>query len=262
MHIIASVPLFPHDPTFPTFYKFSAMRFVTASFDAATVSAELGEQTPRSEQILFVLGVIGDKALPRAASFKPSPRWIAHAHSGFSHGTLAISNEVFHQRLFSLLDKVNALTTLVPVSPSFDKVSPNDALDIVRRWVEHPDFKNTPCEWRPMEVNDALDVQVYEWRYSRNWNMQEEGSMMRSQGSYNVLCKSSPVLAHTAPLLTIHHFGRYHGEPTRDARSKPAHQRLPRGEDDGSNEVPYLLHPLRSVLLVRSLPTTYQRTVR
>ena len=207
MHIVATVPVYKSSPQSPSFYKFTSMDFVTSAFDEVTIAAESeGETTTRVEQILFVLGMTGQKAPPRRSAFKPSPRWIAHASTGFSHGTFAISKFIFRDRLFALLARVNALTTLVPVSPSYNMQTDEN---VVQQWALHPDFKDRECRWIPIETGDGLDAQTYEWKYSRDWRLQEEGTLLR-KGEYLVLCACGFVHALKMPCLTRFIFIRFH----------------------------------------------------
>ena len=206
MHIVATVPVYKHTPPqSSSFYKFTSMDFVTSAFDEVTIAAESeGETTTRVEQILFVLGMTGEKVPPHRSAFKPSPRWIAHASTGFSHGTFAISRFIFRDRLFALLGRVNALTTLVPVSPSYNMQTGEK---VVQQWALHPDFKDQECKWRLIQARDGLDAQTHEWKYSREWRVQEEGTLLR-KGGYQVRCASGYVLSWK--LLCISNYLRHH----------------------------------------------------
>ena len=185
LHVIATVPVYKYSPQSPSFYKFTRMSFVTSAFDEATIAAKSeGKTTTRVEQILFVLGMTGEKVLPPNSVFKPSRRWIAHTSSSSSHGTFAINRFIFRDRLFALLARVNAVTTLVPVSPSYSMKTDEN---LVQQWALHPDFKDRECEWKPIETGDGLDAQTYGWKYSRDWHLHEEGTLLR-KGEYLVSC--------------------------------------------------------------------------
>ena len=185
MHILATVPVYRYSPTSPSFYKFTSMSFVTSSFDAVTMISESDQTAIHTEQILFILGMTGDTTLPSKSTFRPSPRWIAHSGAGFSHGTFAVAKSIFHRRLFALLGRINALTTLVPVSPSYNTQGDEN---VVRQWAFHPDFRGRECQWKPVDAEDNLNAQTYEWKYSRDWRLQEEGTLMRNR-EYLILCK-------------------------------------------------------------------------
>ena len=184
MHIIATIPVYKMTQT-SSFYKFTSMEFVTHEFNATEMASELGEAAAHSEQILFVLGMTRERKLGEPEStFTPSPCWIVHASAGFSHGTFAIAKSIFRERLFKLLSRVNALTTLVPVSPSFEmKVDER----VVQQWASNADFKNQACDWDPVDDYNVTDAQKYQWTFKRNWRLQEEGTNMR-KGEYLVKC--------------------------------------------------------------------------
>ncbi|KAM5535089.1 hypothetical protein V8D89_011317 [Ganoderma adspersum] len=169
------------------------------------------ESITRSEQILFVLGMVGGNPLPPdpCRSFKPSASWLIHGH--FSHGTLAISRRAFHNRLLALLARVNALTTLEPVSQK-DEGNPqrvdaprddaqretvkNDnakaSEDIVQRWIDHPERKRQLCKWTPVNVADeAMNLDSFEWRSSHDRSVKEEGSLSSMKREYRVLCTTN-----------------------------------------------------------------------
>ncbi|KAI0720522.1 hypothetical protein C8T65DRAFT_633326 [Cerioporus squamosus] len=177
LHVLATVPVHSVG-TSTSFYKLSSMTYMTYSVD----EGELGAAAEgRAEQMLFVLGMTGRNALPHLESFIPSSRWIIHGSSSFSHGTFAVSSQAFTSRLYALLAEVNKLTTLVPVSPSA-KADPN--ADMVQQWATHPDFRDQSCEWSPV----GSDGDRYEWKYSRDWSLREQGTKVSVKGEYSILC--------------------------------------------------------------------------
>ena len=184
LHIIASIPVYKYSELSPSFYKFTKINFVTYSAESSTAY----EVSSRAEPIVFVLGITGnpDTEAVNPGLFIPSPRWVAPSSSGFSHGTLAISKRVFHKRLFALLSRVNALTTLVPVSSSFN-VQADESL--VQQWAYHETFKMRSSDWKPVGGDEGMDTARYEWRYSREWHLHEEGTHLK-KGEYLVSCTS------------------------------------------------------------------------
>ena len=185
-HIIASVPIYNYAAS-PAFYRLTSMAFRTYSEANITPRNEAQGSSSRPEQILFVLGMTANGILPNLRSFKPSARWVVHASAGFSHGTLAISRSTFHLRLHSLLARVNALTTLVPVSPSYDGMA--GGRDIVQQWAKHKDFSSQSCDWKAVDSDDNLTADKFEWQYTREWNMSEEGTRLAVKGNYFVSCE-------------------------------------------------------------------------
>ena len=184
-HIVASVPIYK-TTAMPAFYRLTNMTFRT--YTAADISSSGADaESLRREQILFVLGMTGNGVCPRTKIFKPSTRWVVHARAGFSHGTFAISRNTFHLRLHSLLARVNALTTLVPVSPSYDGMA--GGRDIVQQWAKHKDFSSQPCDWKAVDSEDNLTADKFEWQYTREWNMSEEGTRLAVRGNYFVSCE-------------------------------------------------------------------------
>ena len=179
LHILATVPIYSVDHSV-SFYKLSSMAYITYDPEAGDFGAAHTES--RAEQMLFVMGMTGRHALPNIESFIPSTRWIVHGSSNFSHGTFAVSSQAFTSRLYTLLAEVNKLTTLVPVSPSA-KTDPN--ADMVQQWATHPDFRDQTCEWSPV----GLDSDRYEWKYSRDWSLREQGTKVSMKGEYSISCK-------------------------------------------------------------------------
>ncbi|TBU62384.1 hypothetical protein BD310DRAFT_974549 [Dichomitus squalens] len=184
-HVIASVPIYNHEAA-PAFYRLTSMAFRTYSDANVAIRDEAEASSSRPEQILFVLGMTASGVLPNIKTFKPSARWVVHASAGFSHGTFAISRSTFHLRLHSLLARVNALTTLVPVSPSYDGMG--GGRDIVQQWAKHKDFSSQSCDWKAVDSDDNLTADKFEWQYTREWNMSEEGTRLAVKGNYFVSC--------------------------------------------------------------------------
>ncbi|KAI1790119.1 hypothetical protein LXA43DRAFT_891537 [Ganoderma leucocontextum] len=184
-HVIASVPIYKSTAT-PAFYRLTSMAFRTYAETNISSGADAELSASRPEQILFILGMTADGVLPRAKTFKPSARWVVHARAGFSHGTFAICRNTFHLRLHSLLARINALTTLVPVSPSYDGMA--GGRDIVQQWAKHKDFSSQSCDWKAVDSDDSLTADKFEWQYTREWNMSEEGTRLAVRGNYFVSC--------------------------------------------------------------------------
>ncbi|RPD62453.1 hypothetical protein L226DRAFT_482501 [Lentinus tigrinus ALCF2SS1-7] len=178
LHILATVPIYSVDHSL-SFYKLSSMNYTTYSVEGGELGTAQAEG--RAEQMLFVLGMTGKNALPHIDCFIPSSRWIVHGSSSFSHGTMAVSSRAFTSRLYALLAEVNKLTTLVPVSPNAK--SDPDA-DMVQQWATHPDFRDQSCEWSPV----GSDGDRYEWKYSRDWSLREQGTKVSVKGEYSISC--------------------------------------------------------------------------
>lgn len=212
VHILASVPIYH---AAGGFNRLTDMKYRTFTAETTVPGGYAQEESiTRSEQILFVLGMVGGNPLPPDPfrSFKPSASWLIHGH--FSHGTLAISRSAFHTRLLALLARVNALTTLEPIShkdedkPHWQRVDvlrddaqrktvQNDNAkasgDLVQRWIDHPERKRQLCQWTPVNVADeAMNLDSFEWRSSHDRSVKEEGSLSSMKREYRILCERIP----------------------------------------------------------------------
>ncbi|KAI1790120.1 hypothetical protein LXA43DRAFT_521299 [Ganoderma leucocontextum] len=183
MHILASVPLYSYTAA-AAFHRLTSMAFRTFTADTAVAGGFTQEEsTTRSEQILFVLGMVGGNPLPPVSFFKPSTSWLVRGR--FSHGTLAISRHAFHSRLLALLARVNALTTLEPVSR---KDHAKASADIVQQWAKHPERKREPCEWTPVDADEDMHSDRFEWRWFHERRVQEQGSRSSMRREYLIRC--------------------------------------------------------------------------
>ncbi len=246
-HIVASVPIYKPTAA-PAFYRLTSMAFRTYT-ETSVSNGGADAELSRPEQILFVLGMTANGAPPRATTFKPSARWVVHARAGFSHGTFAISRNTFHLRLHSLLARVNALTTLVPVSPSYDGMA--GGRDIVQQWAKHKDFSRQPCDWKAVDSDDNLTADKFEWQYTREWNMSEEGTRLAVRGNYFVSCESKPAFPHCA--VSELDASRYDPQRTRVAGRYHALQRVTGSQDVGHDQAEDCEHAHRQHVEVRSL---------
>ena len=171
-HIIATIPVY-HSEARHAFYRFTDMTFRTYTVETELATLTEDEDTvKRSDQILFVLGMTANRPLPPVSTFTPSKRWILRGR--FSHGLFAISRNTFLTRLHSLLARVNAVTTLVSVSPSSRAKARGS---VVQLWDKHPDRKKEPCTWRAVSGKDDASATEFEWKYSQDWRLQEEGTL-------------------------------------------------------------------------------------
>ena len=81
--------------------------------------------------------------------------------------------------------------------------------NVVQQWALHPDSKNRECMWTAIESENGLDAQTYEWKYLREWRVQEEGTLLR-KGEYQVICASGYVLGNCFASLTMFIIIRFH----------------------------------------------------
>ena len=184
-HIIATIPIY-HPEARPAFYRFTDMTYRTYTVETELATLTEDEDTvKRSDQILFVLGMTSNHPLPPISTFSPSKRWILRGR--FSHGLFAISRSTFLSRLHSLLARVNAVTTLVSVSPSSRAKARGN---VVQLWDKHPDRKKEPCTWRPVSGKDDASATEFEWKYSQDWRLQEEGTLANMNRALAIHCTS------------------------------------------------------------------------
>ena len=58
--------------------------------------------------------------------------------------------------------------------------------DIVQQWAKHKDFSSKSCDWKAVDSDDNLTADKFEWQYTREWNMSEEGTRLAVKGNYFV----------------------------------------------------------------------------
>ncbi|TBU62382.1 hypothetical protein BD310DRAFT_989173 [Dichomitus squalens] len=183
-HIVATIPIY-HPEARASFYRFTDMTFRTYSVETELATLTEEEDTvKRSDQILFVLGMTGNRPLPPVSTFTPSKRWILRGR--FSHGLFAISRNTFLTRLHALLARVNAVTTLVSVSSS--SRAKNRRGHVVQLWDKHPERKREPCTWKAIGGKDDASATEFEWKYSQDWRLQEEGTLANMNRALAIHC--------------------------------------------------------------------------
>ncbi|KAH9933134.1 uncharacterized protein BXZ73DRAFT_77301 [Epithele typhae] len=136
-----------------------------------------------TEQILFVLGMTGGAGFPRREYFKPSPNWIVHSSTGFSHGTFAVNKLIFRKRLFALLARVNALTTLVSVSATAQ--NSRDGASVVELWARHPEYRDKECAWLTGDGTDGSTRKSMSGSSTQNELLMPDLAQL-SKGSFEV----------------------------------------------------------------------------
>ncbi|PIL22599.1 hypothetical protein GSI_15288 [Ganoderma sinense ZZ0214-1] len=218
VHILASVPIYHAAGGFNRLTDMKYRTFATETIVSGGFNQE--ESITRSEQILFVLGMVGGNPLPADPfrSFKPSASWLVYGH--FSYGTLAISRSAFHDRLLALLARVNALTTLEPVTQKDEGNVHKDGAqrdgvqaekgrretartdgaqrdkaktteDVVQRWIDHPERQQHTCKWTPIVADEAMNLDSFEWRSSHERSVREEGSLSSMKREYRIHCTTN-----------------------------------------------------------------------
>ncbi|OSD05189.1 hypothetical protein PYCCODRAFT_1443501 [Trametes coccinea BRFM310] len=147
LNVLLSVPVFKPGPFLPS-YALTSIAFQVYSRDEVTRFNWM-EVTAGMEPIVVILGMTGSQPLPPTPRLQYSTNWIAR--KGFSHGTICISYAAFRERVLSLLAKVNAQTSFIPIVN-------NESADffgsmVLRAWENSDRHKNLPATFQPPDAN-------------------------------------------------------------------------------------------------------------
>ncbi|THH28534.1 hypothetical protein EUX98_g5660 [Antrodiella citrinella] len=142
-----------------------------------------GAFSKADEPVIILLGMTGFRPLP-SLTLKFSTNWIAQAIKGVSYGTVSLSKRVFmEERLLTLLARINALTTIVPLFAGVD----NGAWRLeLTTWAKHEIRKSRACNWVAVQGEGGL--LKYKWEHRDEWNYEHEGSDHITNGRYTTSC--------------------------------------------------------------------------
>ncbi|KAI0632191.1 hypothetical protein C8Q77DRAFT_1158855 [Trametes polyzona] len=163
LNVLTTVPVWKHNASAPSYALTAASFHVYSALD---VTRSNWTYVPTGkEPVLVVLGMTRGRPLP-ASHLDFSSEWVAHAHDGFSHGTLCIARGTFvKERLLALLSGVNARTTLLlrTVNPSlgFRGVT-------LVQWAEHDLLKDLPSE-SVLQEDAGSGYLRYKWQRCEVW---------------------------------------------------------------------------------------------
>lgn len=145
-----------------------------------------GAFSKADEPVIILLGMTGFRPLP-SLTLKFSTNWIAQAIKGVSYGTVCLSKRVFmEERLLTLLARINALTTIVPLFAGVD----NGAWRLeLTTWAKHEIRKSRACNW--VAVQGEANLLKYKWEHRDEWNYEHEGSDHITNGRYTTSCEFS-----------------------------------------------------------------------
>ena len=173
-HIIYTVPLWAGNPV-PVSTKLTDF-IVQTSSEVAYDRTNIRQATPLTEPILLILGTTGSRKIKASTAHSPSGLLIRPVR-GLPYGTTFLPARIFLQEhLIGLLERVNAMTTLVilPFPPRRYGLRPQISL-----WERSENTKEDECKW--LFVSDVNNTLKYEWshfeEYSRKYvgNDQDRG---------------------------------------------------------------------------------------
>ena len=175
-NVVSSVPVWKSGTSLPS-YALTSVAFQVYSKVEIT-RHNWAHVTAGMEPIVVVFGMTGFRALPS--------RWIVQGDKGFSHGTIGIAKRVFiEERLLTLLSRVNALTTMIPLNP--DAFQALSGLRLVP-WSLHEQRKDRPSRWelQPSEAEGSLK---YLWEHCEEWQYTLRGNSNIMSGTHGVSCE-------------------------------------------------------------------------
>lgn len=154
---------------------------------------EVTRQTVKShvhgtEPVIVLLGMVQNRPAPITKVDFPA-HWIARASRLSRTGILCVSRDVFlHRRVLSLLDKVNAATTLIP---EFTGVRGDKWGLKLTTWAENVHRKQQPTPFTVEESRHAKDgLLQYQWKHHERWIHELLGAQQRTKQTYTVSCMS------------------------------------------------------------------------
>ncbi|TCD65183.1 hypothetical protein EIP91_003005 [Steccherinum ochraceum] len=187
-HILNTIPVWKNGSTPPSFGLTSVAFHVYS--EHVLERHTWGAFSKVDEPVILVIGMTGFRTLP-SLTLKFSSHWIAHAVRGVSYGSVCVSRKVFlEERLLSLLARVNALTTIVPLFAGVD----NGAWRLeLTTWAMHEIRKGRACNW--VAVKDVFGALKYKWEHRDEWNYEHEGSDHIANGIYTTSCVTKNYLS-------------------------------------------------------------------
>lgn len=193
-HVISSVPVWTARKSLPS-YALTSVRFHVYSKVEVT-RHNWAHITPGLEPLLTVVGMTGFNTL-ETTQLDYSTGWIAHGQRGLSHGTIGIAKRVFiEERLFHLVERINALTTLIPTTP--DVYKGFTALEL-KTWANHVDRRERPSKWE-LVPSTGDGVLRYIWEHTEEWSHNLRGNNLLS-AMHGVSCEFSFVVPFEGGLL-------------------------------------------------------------
>ena len=186
LHVIYSIPVWTSSPkpndNLPL-YAFTSLAFHT--YSEIEVTRQNWPHIPAgTEPALIVFGMTAFRPMP-SSRLDVSTSWI----SGSSLCTIGVSHRVFtHERLLSLLSRVNALTTLIPLNSGAGDSLEQAFLNLrLQSWADHEHGKHRPCMFELQHSEER--VRRYLWKYSEEWKYDRRGNSSIPSASYEVSCK-------------------------------------------------------------------------